>query len=70
MLALASALQYITVAVLQGPKYVAKGMLLFAFLYDMTMVAAVALVTHRWVQARRGGRAADHGRNGTHEALR
>lgn len=59
MLALAAALQYVTVAVLQGPQGVAKGMLLFAFLYDATMVAAVALVVHRWAESRRGRRA-DH----------
>jgi hypothetical protein len=53
MLALAAALQYVTVAVLQGPQGVAKGMLLFAFLYDATMVAAVALVVHRWAEWRR-----------------
>lgn len=48
MLALAAMLQYATVAVLQGPQGVAKGMLLFAFLYDATIVAAIALAVHRF----------------------
>ena len=46
-LAAAAILQYVVVAVLQGPVAVAKGMVLFAFLYDATLVAGVLLVVHR-----------------------
>ena len=40
-------LQYLLVAVLQGPTGIAKGMLMFAFLYDTAIVGAVALIVHR-----------------------
>lgn len=56
LLALAAALQYATVAVLQGPQGVAKGMLFFAFLYDATIVSAIALAVHRWTFAKEAGR--------------
>lgn len=47
MLALAAVIQYATVAVLQGPVAVSKGMLLFAFFYDATIIAALVLFVHR-----------------------
>ena len=53
MLAGAAVLQYFTVAVLQGPVAVSKGMFLFAFFYDATIVAAVALIAARIPQIRR-----------------
>ena len=53
MLAVAAVLQYVTVAVLQGPVAVSKGMFLFAFFYDATMAAAVALIAARIPTIRR-----------------
>ena len=55
MLAVAAIIQYVIVAVLQGPVAVSKGMLLFAFFYDATIVAAVAIIVHRIAEYRRGG---------------
>lgn len=56
MLAAAAIIQYLTVAVLQGPVAVSKGMLLFAFFYDATIVAAVAIIVYRAAEWRRAGK--------------
>jgi hypothetical protein len=47
VLALAAILQYVVVALLQGPLAVSKGMLLFAFLFDAMIVGVIAILVHR-----------------------
>jgi hypothetical protein len=59
ILALAAVAQYTVVALLQGPVAVSKGMMLFAFLYDATVVCSVAIVVHGLV--RRYGTSTDKG---------
>ena len=53
MLALAAVIQYVVVALLQGPVAVRKGMLLFAFFFDLLIVSAVAIVIQRAMRWRR-----------------
>lgn len=48
-LAVAASLQYSVVALLQGPEAVSKGMMLFALLYDATILSAVGLWVWRVV---------------------
>ena len=53
VLALAAAIQYVVVALLQGPVAVSKGMLLFAFLFDVLIVSAIAIAMELAFRARR-----------------
>ena len=55
VLALAAIIQYVVVALLQGPVAVSKGMLLFAFLFDAMIVGVIAILVHR--VSRRAGTA-------------
>ena len=53
-LAVLAIVQYVVVALLQGPVAVSKGMMLFAFYYDATLVGAIAIVVDRLLRRRNG----------------
>jgi len=56
VLALAAVIQYVVVALLQGPVAVSKGMFLFAFCFDAMIVGVLAILVQRVAVAGRAGR--------------
>ena len=53
VVAIAAVIQYVVVALLQGPVAVSKGMFLFAFLFDVMVVGAFAIVVQHLRTTRR-----------------